>query len=287
MKVASVPKGLFVTPDHRLRGEFQRICSPNLNSSSSRARRSALQTRISSILRWTGAASGGRRMPPLPITVFVAACVSLLPTGCSSHQEPNSASGVSLSSPTATAGAHPTPKRFDPKPRTAEEKKYDAEIRPNLDPSAGKKYDNIYWATRSYKGLRIKDDQARVAIDSNMHIPAATLHNLPKWFGNMAGDPQGIPKYQWILVDYRTGSPVKVPDEPEKLVPMPDIVGKYGDAAVATLQATGISTNHITWKSLTGKGVWLKSNWRVIAQNPSPGSKVSNKNAAISLLVAK
>ncbi|WP_329259579.1 PASTA domain-containing protein [Actinoallomurus sp. NBC_01490] len=226
-------------------------------------------------------------MPSLPITLFVVACVSLLPTGCRSHQEPNSASGVSRSSPTATADAHPNPKRFDPKPRTAEEKKYDKEIRSNLDPAAEKKFDNIYWGTRSYKGLHIEDGQARVAIDSKLHIPAATLRGLAKWFGNMAGDPQGIPKYRWILVDYRSGSQVKISADPEKLVRMPDLVGKYGNAAVGTLQANGISTNHITWKSVTGKGVWLKSNWRVVAQNPSAGSKVNNKNAVIILLVAK
>lgn len=246
-----------------------------------------MQTGISSILRWTGAASGGRRVPLLPITLFVAACVSLLPTGCRSDQEPNAASGVSHSAPKATADAHPTSKRFDPKPRTAEEKKYDKELRSNLDPTAKKKFDTLYWGTRSYKGLHIKGGQVRVAIDSKLHIPAATLRELPKWFGNMAGDPQGIPKYQWTLVDYRTGSRVKIPAAPEKRVSMPDLVGKNGDVALATLQANDISTTHITWKSVTGKGVWWKSNWTVIAQNPKAGSKVSNKNAVIVLLVAK
>lgn len=148
-------------------------------------------------------------------TLAAGAVLALSLTACSNTKAaaPNSnAPAVSSTSASAAQSAGITAPSasaaFDFTPKTEEENGFATPLKTALDPHAGKKYDMIYWGTRAYKGLRIHDDEVRVAIDAHLDIPGDTLRRLAWWYGNMAGDPQGNPKYTWVLVDYRTGQKI-------------------------------------------------------------------------------
>jgi hypothetical protein len=84
-------------------------------------------------------------------------------------------------------------------------------------PGAGPEFQNIYWAVKTYAGLKIKGYEVHVALKNWRKAPRDVLfgssskpllRGLAMWFGNMAGDPQGRPRYTWVLVDHVTGAPL-------------------------------------------------------------------------------
>lgn len=67
---------------------------------------------------------------------------------------------------------------------------------------------NVYWGTMCFVGIRVKGDKVYVALRNSAKIPAETLSDLPKWYGNMAGDVWAFREYTWVLVDYKTAKPL-------------------------------------------------------------------------------
>jgi hypothetical protein len=134
--------------------------------------------------------------------------------GCQATPEPLPAVKPSAK---ATKLAKNEPKGFNPRPTTPEEKEFDFNIRDSLDPEAGPELQNIYWAVKTYAGVKIKGDEVLVALKNWRKAPRDVLfgssskpllRGLAMWFGNMAGDPQGQPRYTWTLVDHVSGAPL-------------------------------------------------------------------------------
>ncbi|GAA0597884.1 hypothetical protein GCM10009546_69910 [Actinomadura livida] len=67
---------------------------------------------------------------------------------------------------------------------------------------------NVYWGTMCYVGLGVEGDEVHVALRNSARIPLQTLRDLPRWYGNMAGDMWAYREYTWVLVDYKTAKPL-------------------------------------------------------------------------------
>ncbi|MFC5188020.1 hypothetical protein [Actinomadura harenae] len=132
---------------------------------------------------------------------------------------PNSSTPASTA-PTSPGAKSSKPEKnpnFDFRPHTAKEKQFHSNILSAIGtPGELKKQGmpleqiriktpNVYWGTVSYVGLRVVENEVHVAIRNGSNIPAETLNDLPRWYGNMAGDTWAYRENTWVLVDYKTG----------------------------------------------------------------------------------
>jgi hypothetical protein len=132
----------------------------------------------------------------------------------------NPVEAVATPTPTKSKVREMKSATFDPRPHTGKEKEFHAQLLSEIGTPAqlkdlGQPLDqikadtpNVYWGTMSYVGLRIEGDEVHVAIKKWKSIPRDVLSDLPRWYGNMAGDTWAVRDYTWILVDFKTGETV-------------------------------------------------------------------------------
>ena len=227
-----------------------------------------------------------------PRTWIVVVIAAFFGVACSSggedHAKNDNKDRTASASPSASE--KPGPKIEDE--NTDKESDFDDGIRNawygcNKTTCSKQRKPHLYWTRKIYREVRVDDATmiTYIMVKGANNVPDDILQDLPRWFQNMADDPDS--EYDWKLTDAETNKSVRIPTKKRRTsIAMPDVVGETANSAVARIADAGFPYGQVNVESDNGKIVVLYGNWTVIAQSVSPGDSVSTKDF-ITLTVTK